>query len=86
MEERGRGRIIENPTFRIPYAANTPNANDASDAQRSITTSSKFAIHPALVNCCIRTRRRIHYPLATSSNDAILAENTVALTLISIYQ
>lgn len=75
-----------NPALRIPYAAKTPNTSEASDAQMSITTFSKSAIYPALVNAASAYAAGTHCRAAFVCNDAILAEIAAALTLFSVYQ
>jgi hypothetical protein len=78
--------MMANPTFRIPYAAKTPNAMEAIDAQISIARLSKFAIQSALVNWDAPAPHAHTSGRPSNHNDAIVAENAAALTLFSVYQ
>jgi len=82
----GRGRIMAKPAFRIPYAAKTPNAIEAIDAQMSIARLSKFAIQSALINWDAPAPHGHSSGRPSNHNDAIVAENAAALTLFSVYQ
>jgi len=50
---RGRGRIRAKAIRKIPYAAKTPNANAAIDAQISIAKFNRSPIQSAFVDCVL---------------------------------
>lgn len=80
---RGRGRMSEKMTRKMPYAAKTPKTRAATDAQINIARFNKSDIQSTLVNLLSSiSPRRLHAKQAWTSryNEAIVSE----LTLFSI--
>lgn len=85
------GRINAKPTRKIPYAVNTPNAIEPTVAHTNIVkfSTSAMGIFPSLLHKIYNDYSSTHpqncsNPHKRNVVPAILAENLIALTLVSV--